>query len=122
MASFGSMFKKARKAKGISLDEIAGETRISSRFLKAIEDEEFHVLPGGIFNRGFIRAYAERIGLNPVEILREYEQLIDAHRASDPANTTATENQNKRERHYYPIAVGGLILLILIFYLVTRTS
>ncbi|OLD22475.1 MAG: hypothetical protein AUI91_01825 [Acidobacteria bacterium 13_1_40CM_3_56_11] len=68
MTNFGSSFKRARETKGISIDQIASETRISTRFLLAIENEQFHLLPGGIFNRGFIRAYAEKVGLDPAKI------------------------------------------------------
>src|SRR6266571_5129207 len=68
MSNFGASFKKARESKGISLERIAAETRISTRFLLAIENEEFNLLPGGIFNRGFVRTYAEKVGLeSPVE-------------------------------------------------------
>ena len=55
MTNLGADFKKARESKGISLDQIATETRIRIRFLTAIENEAFHLLPGGIFNRGFVR-------------------------------------------------------------------
>jgi cytoskeletal protein RodZ len=55
MSEFGARFKKARESQNISLDRIAVETCISTRFLRAIEDEQFEALPGGIFNRGFIR-------------------------------------------------------------------
>src|SRR5215475_5160816 len=76
MTNFGASFKKARESKGISLDQVAMDTRISTRFLSAIENEEFHLLPGGIFNRGFVRAYAERIGLDPDQAVTEYERLL----------------------------------------------
>ena len=58
MSNFGANFRKAREAAGLPLEKIAADTRISSRFLTAIENEAFHLLPGGIFNRGFIKAYA----------------------------------------------------------------
>src|SRR2546429_6898835 len=75
MSNFGSTFKKGRESKGISLDRIAAETRISTRFLQAIEDEEFNLLPGGIFNRGFVRTYAEKLGLDADQAVAIYERL-----------------------------------------------
>jgi cytoskeletal protein RodZ len=65
MSEFGSTFKARREAKGLSLEQIATETRISTRFLQAIEHDDFQVLPGGIFSRGFVRAYAEVLGMDP---------------------------------------------------------
>jgi cytoskeleton protein RodZ len=121
MANFGASLKKARESKGLSLKKIADETRISSRFLEAIEKEEFHLLPGGIFNRGFIRTYAERVGLDPDAALTEYEQLIKTQEPEQqfaPAESPAL----KSERNFYPVAIGALVLAIIIFYIVTRDS
>jgi transcriptional regulator with XRE-family HTH domain len=119
MTNLGSSFKRARESKGLSLAKIAGETRISSRFLEAIENEEFHLLPGGIFNRGFIRTYAERVGLDPEAAVSEYEQLI---KTQEPEQQIAsTESPVTRgEKNFYPVAIGALVLAIVIFYIVTR--
>ena len=121
MTNFGASFKKARESKGISLDKIASETRISTRFLTAIENEEFHLLPGGIFNRGFVRAYAEQVGLDPDQAVAEYERLAQPREPSETV-TTASANQTRVERHLYPLAIGVLALVIVIFYVVTRES
>ena len=58
--------------RGISLDEIATATKISSRNLRALEDEKFHQLPGGIFNKGFVRAYAKFLGIDEDQMVAEY--------------------------------------------------
>jgi cytoskeleton protein RodZ len=121
MTNFGANFKKARASKGLSLTQIAAETRISSRFLEAIEKEEFHLLPGGIFNRGFIRTYAERVGLDPEGALGEYEQLIKTQEPEQqfvPVDLPA----QKAEKNFYPAVIGALALAIIIFYIVTRDS
>ena len=59
--------------RGVDLREIADATRINLRFLEAVENEEFGTLPGGVFNRGFIRSYARYLGLDEEKILGEYE-------------------------------------------------
>lgn len=59
--------------RGVDLREIADATRINLRFLEAVENEEFATLPGGVFNRGFIRSYARYLGLDEEKILGEYE-------------------------------------------------
>ena len=121
MTNFGATFRKARESKGIPLEQIAIETRISTRFLQAIENEEFAVLPGGIFNRGFIRTFAERVGLDPDQAVADYERLSTAHEPSDIASLTSAHPSNG-DRHLYPIAVGILAVAIAIFYIVTRDS
>src|SRR5438105_12876912 len=92
MSNFGASFKKARESKGISLDRIAAETRISTRFLLAIENEEFNLLPGGIFNRGFVRTYAEKVGLDPDQAVADYERLAAV---GEPAETATPAPTNR---------------------------
>ena len=122
MANFGATFKKARDSKGVSLARIAEETRISTRFLEAIENEEFHLLPGGIFNRGFIRTYAERVGLDPEAALSEYEQLIKTQEPEQQVIPLDAPLPGTTEKNFYPVVIGALALAIIIFYIVTRDS
>jgi cytoskeleton protein RodZ len=121
MSDFGANFRKARETSGLPLEKIAVDTRISTRFLLAIESEEFHLLPGGIFNRGFIRAYAERLGMNPDRALADYDSLsaavqepLEVLRSAERASTRRTE------RNFYPVAAAILILLIGGYYFVNR--
>jgi len=66
-----------RKKKGISLEQIAEVTKISIRFLRAIEDEEFDKLPGGIFNTSYLRQYAAATGLEESSLLAYYDRLMN---------------------------------------------
>lgn len=70
--SFGLRLKQEREQRGISLEEISQSTKISTRLLHALEDEHFDQLPGGIFNKGFIRAYAHHLGLDEEEVVADY--------------------------------------------------
>ena len=121
MTNFGASFKKARESKGLTLAQIAKETRISSRFLEAIEKEEFQLLPGGIFNRGFIRTYADRVGVDAEAALAEYEQLIKTQEPEQQF-VPLDDSVEKSEKNFYPVAIGALVLAIIIFYIVTRDS
>jgi cytoskeletal protein RodZ len=121
MTNFGASFKKARESKGISLDQIAKHTRISTRFLTAIENEEFQLLPGGVFNRGFVRSFAEAVGLDPDQAVADYERMVSVREPSDTL-TSAAPGPVKAGRHLYPIAVGILAIAIAVFYVVTRDS
>lgn len=66
-----------RRAKGVSLEEIAERTKISIRFLRAIEAGEFEKLPGGIFNTSYLRQYAAAIGFDEGELLAHYESTVN---------------------------------------------
>jgi cytoskeletal protein RodZ len=120
MAEFGASFKKARESLGVSLKTISTETRISTRFLQAIEDEQFDLLPGGIFNRGFIRNYAERVGLDPEQAVADYDRVSGSREPTETHESPAQGPAQKSRRSLYPLAVGALILLIIIFYVVLR--
>jgi cytoskeleton protein RodZ len=73
MASFGESLRREREMRGVSLEEISGTTKINIRFLQALEAEDFAKLPGGIFTRSFLRAYAGYLGLDEERILAEYQ-------------------------------------------------
>ncbi len=70
--SFGETLKREREMRGVSLDEIAAATRISTRFLHALENEQWEKLPGGVFNRGFVRAVARYLGMDEEALIAEY--------------------------------------------------
>ncbi len=72
MSSFGEELKRERELRDISLKEISEATKISIRFLEALEQDNFDILPGGVFNRGFIRAYARFIGIDGEEMVNAY--------------------------------------------------
>jgi cytoskeleton protein RodZ len=115
MADFGDKFRLARESSGLELEKVAQQTRISARFLRAIETEEFHVLPGGIFNRGFIRNYAELLGLDPEEAIAEYQELV-REPTLEQSEPSQSPNLESPERHVLPIALGSLIVGIVLFY------
>src|SRR6185436_7695501 len=78
MPTLGEELRHKREQRGITLAEIAEATRIGTRFLKAIETDNYSILPGGIFTRSFIRAYAKQVGMNEDEAMGLYnEQLSD---------------------------------------------
>jgi cytoskeleton protein RodZ len=64
MGQFGEELRREREARGIALEAITNSTKISSRHLNALEQEQFDRLPGGVFNRGIVRGYARVVGLD----------------------------------------------------------
>src|SRR3954470_14497382 len=72
LASFGEELRREREIRGISLKEIADATKISKRFLDAIERNDHKTLPAPVFTRGFVREYARYLGLNADEMVNRY--------------------------------------------------
>jgi cytoskeleton protein RodZ len=74
--SIGEKLRLAREARGIALRDISDQTRISMRYLEAIESDDYRRLPGGIFNRSFIRAYAKFIGYDEQQAIDDYGRTL----------------------------------------------
>lgn len=72
LQGFGEKLRKQREQRGITLEAISSTTKISTRMLRALEEERFEQLPGGVFNKGFVRAYARQVGLNEEESIADY--------------------------------------------------
>jgi cytoskeletal protein RodZ len=77
VGKFGDKFRKERERQGIKLEDVSNSTKIGSRMLRAIEEEHFDQLPGGVFNKGFIRAYAKHLGLNEEETITGYVAALN---------------------------------------------
>jgi cytoskeletal protein RodZ len=70
--SFGEELRRERELRQISLREVAQATKINIRYLEAMERNDFAYLPGGLFNRGFVRAYCKHIGVDPEAMVNAY--------------------------------------------------
>jgi cytoskeleton protein RodZ len=77
--SLGEKLRQAREAKGITISEVAEQTRISSLYLEGIEADDYRTLPGGIFNKGFVKSYAKYVRIDEQEALQDYASLISTH-------------------------------------------
>lgn len=74
MTHFGEELRNERERRGISLDDIAETTKVSSRYLLALEQEEFGLLPGGVLNKGIVRNYVRAVGLSDSEWVSRFMQ------------------------------------------------
>lgn len=74
--TLGEKLRQAREDRGISISEVAEQTRISALYLESIENNDYKPLPGGIFNKGFVKSYAKFVGIDEQEALQDYAALI----------------------------------------------
>lgn len=89
--TLGEKLKQAREARGISISEVAEQTRISPLYLESIEKDDYKPLPGGIFNKGFVKSYAKFVGIDDQEALQDYSRLM-----SSQGEPTVEENKSFR--------------------------
>ena len=109
--SFGERLKRERELREVTLEEITSATRIGPRFLEALENEEWEKLPGGVFNRGFVRSVARYLGLDEEVLLGEYDL---AHGAQ--LQSVAERQDSKRipaVPRWFPLVILLGILVVL---------
>ncbi len=96
--------------RGVSLEEVSAATRISTRFLEAIESDRWESLPGGVFNRGFIRSVARYLGLDEDSMVAEYaletRGRVEAGVVPDPPM--------EMPRNWKPAIVAAIVLVMIV--------
>lgn len=123
---FGARLRDARERRGMSLRVIADATKISVRTLEALERNEIARLPGGIFSRGFVRAYALEVGLDPEQTIAEFiTRFPDETVTQGHPRTRAIMDElesNSRRRSWSPLArvaaLGGVAVVLLVLFAV----
>jgi len=113
---FGSYLKHERELRGVPLDDIAESTKISIRFLRALEESRFEDLPGEVFIKGFIRSYGQAIGSNVDELLAAYHESSSKGQVPEPSGTGTPPIDDPPERSFvFPTkAVLGFVAALLI--------
>jgi cytoskeletal protein RodZ len=123
MPSVGAYLRQLRETRGVSLEEIARVTRVSSSYLHALEADDFSALPEPVFTRGFVRSYCQTLGETPDEALALYEGRPEAPgSAAAPAPRAATARATSAAAHAPtelpsrnrgPVLVSFILLVVL---------
>ena len=111
MPSFGEKLKLEREKRKITLEQISSSTKIGTRMLQALEEDKFNQLPGGIFNKGFVRAYSRCVGLDEDQTVADY---LEASGDAPPVSTEilalddeGRENRGKHEENLSRLEAGN---------------
>ena len=107
---FGEHLKREREMRGVSLEEVSAATRIAPRCLVALENEQWDQLPGGVFNRGFIRAVARFLGLDEDSLVSEY--ALETKGRAEPG-VVADPPIEPNSRYLEMTLVIGLAILLI---------
>jgi cytoskeletal protein RodZ len=109
LSEIGQVLKTKREELGLSLPDIEQETKIRGRYLEAIENGEWDILPGDVYARGFVRSYAEAVGLDGNELLRQaqFAQSPDLNDVGKPRQSNEQPEETSREQGKSPIPDGA---------------
>src|SRR5881409_70980 len=93
-SGFGGALREARERRGVSLRQIANQTKISMAALEALERNDISRLPGGIFSRAFVRSFALEVGLDPETAIQEFIAQFphDSVTAGHPTSAPSDDN------------------------------
>jgi cytoskeleton protein RodZ len=113
----GTILREARNRRNVELSEVEAATRIRLRYLRAIESEEWDVLPGGVYTRGFIRTYASFLGLDGDRLAEDYRENVEkwSRPAAEPAEPAARLDSFGPSRWRLgavPIAAGAVLAVL----------
>jgi len=121
MGSFGDRMRREREMRGITLEEISEATKITSRCLQALEEEEFGKLPGGIFNKGFVRSYAAFLGIDEDQAVADFVTASGGEKEQPlpdpPVPRAVVLGQRVKERTNWQ-AIGVLVAVLAIGFVV----
>lgn len=122
----GKKLQKARQAKGYTLDDFQQITKIQKRYLIAIEDEKFDELPGDFYVRAFVKQYADTVGLDGDDLLKEYEDDLPKAKTAEYSDHIAQAvesrasqrktigNQVSRSRRYVPTIIITVVIILVL--------
>ncbi len=97
MSSVGEILKNTREAKGITIEQVAEATSIRVLYLEAIENEQFNLVPGEVYLKGFIRNYANYIGLNGPAMVEKYKEQVEANKKHEhPVQADTNDIKHKQ--------------------------
>jgi cytoskeletal protein RodZ len=109
MPSFGPKLRRAREKRGVTFDDVARETRLSKRYLVALEEEAIAKLPGGTYNRAYLRSYATFLRVDPESLLQAYAAEEARLATVSEEEMLATMNRALDQRHGQADARNGLL-------------
>lgn len=102
MASFGEELRQQRELREITLEEIAESTKVNRRFLEALERDDFDALPGGLFTRGFIRAYSTHVGLDADAMVTAYLYQVEQQETEERPRRNRFPSESRLEKEQPP--------------------
>lgn len=109
--SIGTVLRRERELRHMSIEEIAQTTRIPLRLLRLLEDDQFDELPGDVFARGYIKSYARTLGLEAKPLIRKLDETTADREEREPTPLPAVQTPERGRR--FGIAIALVVLLIL---------
>ncbi len=126
MSSIGNILRTERETQGRTLTEVSKAVYIKTKYLSALEEENFAAIPGEVYVKGFIRSYASYLGMDGEELVAQYDgpsESVLLQKEAPAAVTESVKGQRRRRRKVvsWPeitIIVGVILFILLIVWLI----
>jgi cytoskeleton protein RodZ len=125
IGAFGERLRREREMRGITLAEISESTKIARRHLESLEKEDFDSLPGGIFNKGFVRAYARFLGIDEDQAVADYSAASAEPPPPEgqfPLEVHEPDRKLNPRRSSFPLILALLALVVVLMVLWARNK
>ena len=117
--TLGEKLRQAREARDITISEVAEQTRISPLYIESIENDDYRILPGGIFNKGFVKSFAKYVGVDEQEALQDYSRLISEQQGFQGDDTRTYRPEVLTDDRVSSSSVPTIIVAVVILGLMT---
>jgi len=111
MASLGEQLGAARRARGQSLEDVSNDTNISKRYLEALEEDNYDMLPGQVYVVGFLGSYAKHLGMDTEAVIKQYNKLATFSKLFDESAYDTVAKRKKRRVNRKRVVVLLIALL-----------
>ena len=125
MSSIGNILRTERETQGRTLTEVSKAVYIKTKYLSALEEENFAVIPGEVYVKGFIRAYASYLGMDGEELVAQYDGPSEPVLLQKEAPTTVESGKGRRRHRRKTVSwpeitiiVGVILFILLIVWLI----
>jgi len=126
MFEIGPALREARERQQLSYSQVEEGTKIRSRYVRALEEEDFSVLPGPTYTKGFLRAYADYLGLDGNLFIdefnsRHHDPRVEPEREIYPRTQARRQHRHRRESSIVLIALAAIVLIAMLIFLAAKS-
>src|SRR5918911_91689 len=111
MFEIGPALREARERRRIGYAQVEADTKIRARYIRALEDEDFGVLPGATYTKGFLRAYAEYLGLDGQLFIDDFNPRLEDEASIYPRPRSRPQRRHRHESNLVMIALATIVAL-----------
>ena len=118
----GELLKEARKKKRLRYRKLSSELGISEKYLEALEENNFSIMAGPTYVRGYLRAYAKKLDLDPELVITAFERYLKDRRKQEKSSLKKDNKKGRKQKFSFLYASILLVIILLIIFVPERNT